>query len=226
MTTPVQGCAVLVIEDDPAIGGAIVRGLRRNGFDVELSANGGDAFERVRNPRFSAYVLDLMLPEVDGVDILRRIRRVNSAPVLVVSARDDLPQRLEVFSIGAVDFLPKPFFVEELVARLQLHLGRRMPGPAKRFGRVVASNDATEIRIDGRDIVVSVAERTVLFRLLEAQGQIVSRDALAAALGERKPVCPRTVDSYVARLRSRLGDDGQRIQTVWGRGYRLVADDA
>ena len=129
MTTPEQECAVLVIEDDAAIGGAIVRGLRRNGFDVELSANGGDASERVRNPRFSAYILDLMLPEVDGVDILRRIRRINSAPVLVVSARDDLPQRLEVFSSGAVDFLPKPFFVEELVARLQLHLGCRMPGP-------------------------------------------------------------------------------------------------
>ena len=226
MTSRLSERSILVIEDDPTIGGAIVRGLRRSGFMVELSASGEDAFDRVRNPQYSAFILDLMLPVIDGVEVLRRIRQSNQSPVLIVSARDDLSQRLEAFSLGAVDFLPKPFFVEELIARLQLHLERGARAQPQQFGRVVATKDLRQVTVDGNTVTLSTAERIVLLRLLEAQERIVSRAALAEALGGRQPVNLRTVDSYVARLRSRLGDDGVRIQTVWGRGYRLVVDGA
>ena len=222
---PHDAHSILVIEDDPTIGGAIVRGLRRSGFAVELSASGDDALDRVDSLGFAAFILDLMLPVVDGVDVLRRIRKFSHAPVLVVSARADLPQRLEVFSLGAVDFLPKPFFVEELIARLRLHLGRTDQTPT-RFGGVVAAADGRQLQVNGHSVTLSNAERILLLQLIDAQQQIVSRAALAQALGDGKPVSHRTVDSYVARLRARLGDDGRRIQTVWGRGYRLVVDEA
>ncbi len=216
---------ILIVEDDPSIGGSIVRGLRRAGFSVELCTGGSAGAAAARSAKYVAIVLDLMLPEVDGVDILRCVPRPARTPVIVVSARSDLAQRLQVFSLGAIDFLPKPFFVDELIARLNVHLGRIGRGSAYTLGRVVIEPDATRVEVDGEPVTLSPAERTVLARLLDAQGTILSREAIAESLGVERAVSHRTVDSYVARLRGRFGDDGRRIETVWGQGYRLRVED-
>jgi DNA-binding response OmpR family regulator len=217
---------ILVIEDDSAMAGGIVRGLRSAGFDVELSTSGPDGARRALEGHYDLVTLDLMLPGESGFGVLEKLRGRMSAPVIVLTARAELGDRLQSFELGASDFVAKPFFIEELVARIRTRLRLSGEGPK----RIVSWADA-EIDLDARTAVVSgkaVAltrhEFDVLAHLIERPDRAISRQQLAErALMPFEERDARTVDSHVARIRKKIGPAAAaHILTVWGIGYRFA----
>ncbi len=204
---------------------SIVRGLRAEDFEVELATDGEEALHLGLRGDFQAIVLDLNLPERSGVEVLEALRARVRTPVLVVTARSDLQERLRCFSLGAVDFVPKPFWIEELVARLRAHVGRKAGPPNRRveIADAAIDLDARSMTVAGVVVELTPSEWAVLAYLIERQGRAVSRTQLAEdALDAFEEVDARTVDSHVAHLRKKLGNKARAaIATVWGIGYRL-----
>ena len=222
---PVVAERVLVVEDDPGVAGGIVRGLRDAGFEVELATNGKDGAKKALDGGYRAIVLDLMLPEQSGFGILEQLCGRSSVPVLVLTARGDLADRLRCFGLGAADFITKPFWMEELVARLRTRLRIRSESPKRvvRWANVALDLDSRTATIDGVDAALTKNEFDVLAHLVEREGRAISRAQLAElALTPFEQRDARTVDSHIARIRKKLGTDGgAHIVTVWGIGYRF-----
>jgi len=213
---------LLVIEDDMQILQGLVSGLSRAGFDVTVAMDGDEAIRLALQP-FDALVLDLMLPGRTGFDVLTAVSGRVSTPVLVLSARTELKSRMKSFDLGAVDFVPKPFWIEELVVRLRARLALRKEAPTRtlEMGSVIIDLDGRTVTRDGDDVGLTRSEFNILAWLVERPGRAVSRRVLAEnTLTEDSGVIDRTVDTYVSRLRKKLGSDGSRIATVWGIGYR------
>jgi DNA-binding response OmpR family regulator len=215
---------VLVVEDDNAAASDLVRGLTGQGFEVELATASRDAAQCMSSRSYDAVVLDLMLAEEGGFAVLARARGRGVAPIFVLSAQAELGDRLRAFELGAADFLPKPFWIEELVARIRSRL-RVSNEPSRRIVRwraVQLDLDARTAETDGRSIALTPSEFGVLAYLVERPGRAVSRDVLASqTLASLDRPDARTVDSHVARLRRKLGPGADAIATVWGVGYRF-----
>ncbi|MEM9068722.1 MAG: response regulator transcription factor [Myxococcota bacterium] len=202
---------VLVVEDDESVASALVTGLRNAGFEVARSADGLRALSDASEGVFDAVILDLMLPDVSGFDVLKKLP---SIPVLVLSARPELDARLRSFALGAVDFVQKPFWMDELVARLRRHI------PKGAADLVVKEHD---VEIDGAAIGLTAAELAIFRALFERPGRSLRRDQLAAIALDDSEVSPRTIDSHIARIRRKLGRFGPRVKTIWGIGYSFGA---
>ncbi|WP_437563232.1 response regulator transcription factor [Sorangium sp. So ce542] len=216
---------VLVVEDDPGVAAGLVRGLVAAGLLVELATNGRAGLESAIRGAFDLVVLDLMLPERSGLEILEDLGRRRRIPVIVLTARTDLPDRLRSFELGAIDYVPKPFFLEELVARIRLHLGLRAEAPPRRvrFSGVTVDLDARVARRGEATLPLTRAELDVLAVLVQRPGRAIPREQLAeGASSSLEPCDARTVDSHVARIRKKLGESAAAaIVTVWGIGYRF-----
>lgn len=223
MTVDAKPHHVLVVEDDLAIGTSLLRGLRAAGFTAELQTEGTGAVDRALACGCDAVVLDLMLPGASGLEILAALRGRTAMPIVVLTARVDLDARLQAFADGAADFVAKPFFVEELVARLRARLGG--VGQARRtvrFDDVEIDLDGRQVRVAGADAGLTGHELNVLVHLVTRPGRAVTRRQLVEhALSADADVSDRTVDSHVTRVRRKLGDAGVRLRTVWGVGYRF-----
>ncbi|MGK0344370.1 MAG: two-component system OmpR family response regulator [Myxococcota bacterium] len=214
---------ILVIEDDANVVQGLLAGLRRAGYDVEVAMDGLVAQQRAVNESFDIVLLDLMLPEASGYEVLEAMSGRVSTPVLVLSARNELDARLKSFELGAVDFVSKPFWIEELIARIAVRLDRKEATEQRRvrLGGCEVDLDARVAHRDGADLGLTPIEFNVLVWLVEHHGHAVRRSTLALkALGLDEPN-DRTVDSHVSRLRKKLGDDAALIKTVWGIGYRV-----
>lgn len=214
---------VLVVEDDPGIGPQVVAGLLRSGLDATLAADGETAAELMASTDWSVVVLDLMLPDIDGFTLLERWRHRSSAPVVVLTADTELSARLRSFELGAVDWIPKPFFMEELVARIRARLGM---GPAKPPNRTVSLGtanldlDRRQAFRDETSLSLTAHEVNLLEVLVTHAGRAFTRDALAdRALPAEAVRSSRTVDSHIAHLRKKLGPDAPSLETVYGVGY-------
>jgi DNA-binding response OmpR family regulator len=215
--------SLLVVEDDPRVAAELVRGLKAAGFGVELQTRGEAVLAAVFADRFAAIVLDWMLPDVAGEELLRAISERRRVPVLVLTARTDLATRLRAFGAGAVDFLGKPFFMEELIARLRARLGAA-PAPSDVIEFLGATLDLQARRVRGPDgeLALTRHELDVLAYLAARPGRAISRAHLAEhALSSAGGCEPRTIDSHVSRLRRKLGPAGAAITPVWGVGYRF-----
>lgn len=215
---------LLVVEDDASTAAGIVRGLRAAGFEVDLSTDGGDAARRVVSERHDLVVLDLNLPGMGGFEVLETVRHRARCPILVLTARTDLPDRLRAFELGAVDYLAKPFWIEELVARIRSRLRIAEDGPKRivRWAGVSLDLDARVTEVDGNAVALTPTEMAILAFLVERRGRAISRSVLAEqALASLDEPEARTVDSHVARLRRKLGSGAGAIVTVWGIGYRF-----
>ncbi len=215
---------LLVVEDDPRVAGELVRGLRAAGFGVELCTRGDGVVAKAVSMRLAAVVLDWMLPDVQGEELLRALTERRRVPVVVLTARTDLATRLRAFASGAVDFVGKPFFLEELVARLRARIDAPPSrGDVVRFGGVTLELAARRVRgADGEDIALTRHELDVLAYLAARPGRAISRAHLAEhALSLGGGCDPRTIDSHVSRLRRKLGGAGAAISPVWGIGYRF-----
>jgi DNA-binding response OmpR family regulator len=214
---------ILVVEDDLNAVQGLISGLRRAGFDVLVAMDGAEAAERAVRERLDLVVLDLMLPSKSGFEVLEAMSGRVSTPVIVLSARTELRDRLESFRLGAVDYVSKPFFIEELVARIRTRLALR-EAPARRVvavGSAEVDLDARRVTRDGLDLELTGHEFNILAWLAERPDRAITRQELAEHALGTAGVADRTVDSHVSRVRTKLGDDGKRIATVWGIGYRL-----
>jgi len=228
-----EGWPILVVDDDAKIVQLVRTYLEREGFPVVTARDGVAALAAIREHRPRLVVLDLMLPELDGVAVMRTVREESNVPILMLSARGSTADRVYGINEGADDYLAKPFSPAELVVRVKAIMRRaeqRRPGPGRgrlRHHDLVIDLDRHEV-LRGRDVIVlTAAEFRLLTALVEAGGRILTRDALMNALyGEAEvEVFDRTVDVYVARLRDKLGDDAERpryVVTVRGAGYRAA----
>ena len=217
---------VLVVEDEPDIRRLIVLHLERDGFRCRTAANGPDALREVKAAAPDLVVLDLMLPELDGLEVCRRLRSDASTagvPIIMLTAKSDEVDRVVGLEIGADDYVSKPFSPKELVARVRAVLRRARPEPAPR----VLSQSA--VTLHGRALDLTPKEFDLLHALLEAAGRVLSREYLLNHVwgyARADEIESRTVDVHVRRLRAKLGDTGHRIATVKSVGYRFEAESA
>jgi DNA-binding response OmpR family regulator len=225
---------ILVVDDDPKIVALVRAYLERERYRVITAGDGRAAIRAIEEHAPRLVVLDLMLPEVDGLAVIRRTRAMGDIPILVLSARGSTGDRIQGLSEGADDYLPKPFSPAELVARVRTILRRtERDGPDgwadARFRVRELEVDVARhaVRVAGRAVALSVLELRLLAALLAADGRILSRDQLLDAIhgvGEAD-VTDRAIDVYVKRLREKLGDDPavpRFVATVRGAGYRAV----
>jgi DNA-binding response OmpR family regulator len=217
---------ILVIDDEPRILGFLARGLEAEGFAVDIADTGTDALRLVRSNGYDLVLLDLLLPGVDGLTVLQELHRDHpELPVMIVSARSDLPTKLRGFGLGASDYLSKPFSFEELVARVRVALRhRRLDGDQLlQVGALVLDVARREARIGSHAAQLSDREFRLLHHLVEHAGEVISRERLLSEVwGFHFDPGSNVVDVCVRRLRMKLGAEAP-IETVRHAGYRLVA---
>jgi DNA-binding response OmpR family regulator len=217
---------ILLIEDDARLAAMVSDYLGEAGFRMSGTASGAEAQRLVQREAFDAVILDLMLPDMDGLDLCRRIRAESNIPVLMLTARGDPLDRVVGLELGADDYLPKPFEPRELLARLRAILRRgagARPADLLRFGRLEIDRGARVARIDGQPRSLTGFQYTLLVAMAERAGRVLSREALldltrGAALEE----FDRSIDVHISRLRAALEDDPKkprRILTLRGAGY-------
>ncbi|MBI3028149.1 MAG: response regulator [Candidatus Rokubacteria bacterium] len=221
---------VLVVEDEPDIRDLVVLHLEREGFQVRTARNGAEALRHVKTAPPDLVVLDLMLPELGGLEVCRRLRRdpsTASLPVIMLTAKGDEADRLVGLELGADDYITKPFSPKELVARVKAVLRRARPpeGPAVfSVGGLSVDFGKRQVAVGGAPAVLTPKEFDLLRALIEARGRVLSREVLLdgvwgyARAGE---IESRTVDVHVRRLRQKLGVEGRRIVTAKSVGYRF-----
>jgi two-component system phosphate regulon response regulator OmpR len=217
---------ILLIEDDARLAEMVRDYLGGAGFRVDRAENGASGLVLVARETFDAIVLDLMLPDMDGLDVCRRIRKGGSVPILMLTARGDAMDRVVGLEMGADDYLPKPFEPRELLARLRAIL-RRSKGEAGsdvlRFGRLEIDRGAREVRLDGEVRLLTSHQFGLLLALAEHAGRVMSREVLMDILkAEPLEVFDRSIDVHISRIRAAIEDDAKkprRVITVRGAGY-------
>lgn len=227
-----ESAPILVVDDDPKIVALVRAYLEREHFRVVTAADGRAALQMIEEHAPRLVVLDLMLPEVDGLEVIRQARAMGDIPILVLSARGSTGDRIHGLTEGADDYLSKPFSPAELVARVRTILRRSERDSSDGLGELRYRAGDLEVdlarhavRVGGRDIALSVLELRLLAALLAADGRILSRDQLLDAIygADEADVSDRAIDVYVKRLREKLGDDPAAprfVATVRGVGYR------
>jgi len=218
---------ILIVEDDAGVAQGLVHGLRQAGFRTSLAMNGEQGLKRILAEPFDLVLLDLMLPGRTGFEVLEAMCTRVSVPTIVLSALTDLPARLKSFENGAVDFVPKPFFMEELVARIRSRLEVRHIETRRvlTLADTVIDLDARMVLRNDMDLGMTGYEFNVLAFLCQRVGRAQTRAQIAEhALSEDGDCSDRTVDSHISRIRKKLGPEtGGLIKTIWGIGYRCDA---
>src|SRR6266700_616793 len=212
---------ILLIEDDPRLAEMVSEYLGEAGFRVSIATAGRAGLERLAREPFDALVLDLMLPDMDGLDVCRELRTKSDMPVLMLTARGDAADRIVGLELGADDYLPKPFQPRELLAILRR--GRSAASRLLRFGRLEIDRDARAVRVDGETRSLTAYQFALLLAFAENAGRLLSRDSLMDLVkGEPLEAFDRSIDVHVSRIRAAIEDDPRkprRIVTVRGAGY-------
>jgi two-component system phosphate regulon response regulator OmpR len=220
------GERILLIEDDSRLAGMVAEYLGKAGFHVIHAENGTRGLGLFDREAPDVVILDLMLPDTDGLEICRQLRARSDGPILMLTARGDPMDRVVGLEMGADDYLPKPFEPRELLARLRAIL-RRSRGGAKsdvlRFGRIEIDRGAREVRLEGMSRPLTGYQFALVLALAEHAGRVMSRDALMDLVkGEAIEAFDRSIDVHVSRIRAAIEDDPKkprRIITVRGAGY-------
>ena len=217
---------ILLIEDDPRLAGMVSEYLGEAGFRISVVGEGRAGLARLTREPYDALILDLMLPDMDGLEVCRQLRAKSDTPVLMLTARGDTMDRVVGLEVGADDYLPKPFEPRELLARLRAILRRRQSGASTttlRFGRLEIDRDARIVRVDGAPRSVTGHQFTLLMALADKAGRVLSRESLMDLVrGEALEAFDRSIDVHISRIRAAIEDDPKkprRILTVRGAGY-------
>jgi two-component system phosphate regulon response regulator PhoB len=234
VTVAPQDARILVVDDEPDIVALVVYHLAKAGYRVSSASTGPDAVAVAKRERPTLVVLDLMLPGMSGFDVLRDIRAdagTKEIAVIMLTARKDEPDRIKGLSLGADDYLTKPFSPQELVLRVQAILRRVTSGGASgdllQVGPITIDRGAHTVSVGGDALDLTATEYKLLLTLAERRGRVQARAHLLETVWEAAPdIQTRTVDMHVQRLRSKLGHAGNMIETVRGFGYRLTPAQA
>jgi DNA-binding response OmpR family regulator len=221
---------ILLIDDDARLTGMVGDYLRNNGIEVDAAGTLADGRERLKGEPYDALLLDLMLPDGDGLDLTRELRadaRLKRLPLLMLTARGEPLDRIVGLELGADDYLPKPFEPRELLARVKALLRRAQPEPATdevlRFGRLEVDLGARQVRIDGAARELTGHQFDLLVVLAQSAGRVLSRDQIMDSLkGHPLEAFDRSIDVHVSRIRAAIEDDPKvpkRLLTVRGTGY-------
>ena len=223
---------ILVVEDEKDLQEVLAYNLRQAGHTAIVVGGGKDALAAVTEHRPDLLLLDLMLPDVSGVEICRRLKSdptTRDLPIVMVTARGDEVDRVVGFELGADDYVVKPYSLRELLLRVEAVLRRKTPGPALGehgvmvFAKLRVDRDAHRVWVDEEEVTLTALELRLLSTLLERRGRVQSRPALLDDVwGMSGEVTTRTVDTHVKRLREKLGSAGPYIETVRGVGYRFT----
>ena len=217
---------ILLVEDDRRLAEMVSEYLGEAGFSVSVAGDGRTGLARLAAEPCDALVLDLMLPDMDGLEVYRQLRAFSDVPVLMLTARGDAMDRVVGLEIGADDYLPKPFEPRELLARLRAILrrwDRTRSSNVLRFGRLEIDRDARGVRVDGAERSLTGHQFALLVALAERAGRVLSRDTLMDLVkGEELEAFDRSIDVHVSRIRAAIEDDPKRprrLLTVRGAGY-------
>jgi len=234
---------LLLVDDDAHIREVMRFALEKAGHQVREAADGAAAYALFQQHPFDLVVLDIVMPEMDGLELCRKIRAQGALPIIFVSSRDEELDRILGLELGGDDYLTKPFSPRELSARVAAVLRRSAvpvppvpaapaapvgtaarppPAAALRHGSIVLDRARHQCWVGGRELVLTVTEFELLRALLEAPGRVFSRSQLVEhAYGTGHYISDRTVDSHIRRLRQKLGSEAEQVETVYGVGYRL-----
>ncbi|MEP6571418.1 MAG: response regulator [Gemmatimonadota bacterium] len=225
---------ILVVDDEPDITALVAYHLAKAGYRVSTAANGPDALKAAREERPDVVILDVMLPGVSGYDVLAEMRRreeTQDVGVILLTARREEADRIRGLSLGADDYLTKPFAPAELALRVSALL-RRIGAPAVSGGSsltagpIAIDRSAHRVLVSGRELDLTATEYKLLLTLVERRGRVQSRPQLLETVWEAQPdIQTRTVDMHVQRLRAKLGEAGDMVETVRGFGYRFKSMD-
>jgi DNA-binding response OmpR family regulator len=220
---------LLMIEDDAALARMVADYLRPHGFALEACGTAKLGLLRLQDEAFAAVILDVMLPDLDGFEVCRRIRATSEVPLLMLTARGDDTDRIVGLELGADDYLPKPFNPRELLARLRAVLRRRYPpragakAPPLRFGRLEIDTGSRLVSVDGAPRSLTAYQFDLLVALAESAGRVLSRETLMERVrGDALEAFDRSIDVHISRIRAAIEDDPKqprRILTVRGAGY-------
>jgi DNA-binding response OmpR family regulator len=226
-----EAAQILIIEDNQDLAFGLRTNLEVQGYDIELADNGRQGLALAKQESFDLIILDLMLPEIGGIDVLRQLRKKDrQTPVLILTAKGNEVDKVMGLRLGADDYVTKPFGLMELMARVEALLRRSAmgsSGPAQhyQFGGVTIETESRRVARNGRDVELTPKEYGLLLALVERVGAVASRiDLMSEVWGHSSAVVSRTVDTHIAELRRKLEDDPanpRHILTVRKSGYRF-----
>ena len=224
-----MGHKVFIVEDEPDLRDTLQYNLQNEGFSVEAFSNGEDFLSSVNKNKPNLVILDLMLPGVSGLDVCRKLRsndNYDGIGIVMLTAKSEEIDRIVGFELGADDYVTKPFSVRELILRVKVLLKKRTDDGANEkileFGPILMNLEAHEVSIDGKIVNLTALEFKLLKHLLKRKGRVQTRDQLLGDVwGYSSEVTTRTVDTHIKRLREKLGEPGDLIQTIRGVGYRF-----
>jgi DNA-binding response OmpR family regulator len=216
---------ILIVEDEESISSFVRMYLEREGFTVHVAPTGEKALETLRSETVDLVTLDLMLPDMDGLDICRTVRSTSNVPIIMLTARDEDIDKIVGLEVGADDYLTKPFNARELVARIKGILRRAVAQPASskrlRCGTLLIDSARRECTVDDKPVMLAPKEFDLLWELMEHNGVVLNREQLLENVwGYTYAGDTRTVDVHVRQLRRKL-DDACPVVTVWGSGYKV-----
>jgi DNA-binding response OmpR family regulator len=215
---------VLIADDEEALRRLLRLYLKKEGFSIAEAANGAEALSLVRRGGIDLVLVDVMLPELDGFELVRRIRIESTIPIILVTARGEETSRVAGLELGADDYVVKPFSVPEVIARVRAHLRRARGSPTEekplKLGRVELEPATRRCRIDGRSVELTRREFDLLATFLRHAGRALTREQLLQDAWGSTFLLPKTVDVHVAYLRRKLGN-AIHITALRGVGYRL-----
>ena len=219
---------ILLVDDDVELCGLLTEFLKREGFTLECEHDGKRGLEKAVHGSYDVVLLDVMLPSMDGFEILRSLRKQSKTPVLMLTARGEDVDRIIGLELGADDYLPKPFNPRELAARIRAIMRRLEARPASPGGRlevngIVIDPGSREVFANGKSVEVTTFEFDILEMLMRSAGRVLSRDALMENMYNRKATpFDRSIDLHVSHLRKKLETGHPLIKTIRGVGYQFT----
>ncbi len=221
---------ILIVEDEQSIASFVALYLKNAGYDVKVASTGAAALNAIAGEVPTLIILDLNLPDMDGIEICRRVRKSSDVPILMLTARDEDVDKIIGLEVGADDYLTKPFNPRELVARVKSVLRRSAPdkrrdeGEELRHGELVINAGRREVHVGNTEIQLAPKEFDLLWELLDHRGLVLTRDQLLERVwGYTFAGDTRTVDVHVRQIRRKL-EDASPIVTVWGVGYKVATE--
>jgi len=223
-----KGQHILIVEDEESISSFVKMYLEREGFNVTVAPTGEVALGALEREQVDLVTLDLMLPDMDGLEICRQVRATSNVPIIMLTARDEDIDKIVGLEVGADDYVTKPFNARELVARIKSLLRRSTAQPSThkrlRCGPLLIDAARRECTVDGEAVMLAPKEFDLLWELLEQNGVVLNREQLLEGVwGYTYAGDTRTVDVHVRQLRRKLGE-ACPIVTVWGSGYKVGSD--